>query len=207
MRSRDIMRSLQCEQRSVADILTEIATATTDAASRSAAALAQVCRAVVTGEGPTAAGRIHFSRTIDADDASLCARILVLAGHHGAPVSRAEADVLFDINAVGTERCDRGRFDDLLAKAVMHHVVSASGRQVPLQVPRREVALAPEHPLNGWTSAVDLNGDVGAWLSTHLRELKPSSPAACAIMKSTGWAARAAFSESAPVAALFDLAA
>ncbi len=197
------MRSLQCEQRSVADILTEIATAKTDAASRSAAALAEVCRAVVTGEGPTAAGRIHFSRTIDADDASLCARILILAGRHGAPVSRAEADVLFDINAVGTERCDRGRFDDLLAKAVMHHVVSACGRNAP----RREVALAPEHSLNGWTSAVDLNGDVGAWLSTRLRELKPFSAAACAIMTCAGWTARAAFSEGAPVAALFDLAA
>jgi hypothetical protein len=204
MRSCEIMRSLRCEQRSVSDIMTEIAAARSDAPSRSAAALAQVCRAVITGEGPTTAGRIHFSRTIDADDASLCARILVLAGHRGDPVSRAEADVLFDINAVGTDRRDMGRFDDLLAKAALHHVVSACG----LGAPRREIALAPEHPLNGWTAAVDLNGDAGAWLFAHLRELKPSSAAACAIMKAIDDAGtRAAFIEEAPVSALFDLAA
>jgi hypothetical protein len=202
MRSLEIMRSLQCEQRNVSDLMTEIAAAKTEAASRSAAALAQVCLAVVTGEGPTTAGRIHFSRTIDADDVSWCARILILAGHHGDPVSRAEADVLFDISAVGSERHDMGRFDDLLAKAVMHHVVSASVREVP----RREIALAPETPLKGWTSAVNLNADVRAWLSARLRELAPSSPAACAIMKATGGAARAAPGDEA-VAALFDVAA
>jgi hypothetical protein len=203
MRSCEIMRSLQCEQRNVADIMTEIATAKSEAALRSASALTQVCRAVITGEGPTTAGRIHFSRTIDADDVSLCARILILAGYHGDPVSRAEADVLFDINAVGSDRRDMGRFDDLLAKAVMHHVISACGREVP----GREIALAPENPLNGWASAVNMNADARAWLSVRLRELKPSSAAACAIMKATGGAARAAPGAEAPVAALFDLAA
>jgi hypothetical protein len=207
MWSCEIMRSLQCEQRDVSDILAEIAAARTEAASRSAAALAEVCRAVITGEGPTTAGRIHFSRTIDADDVSLCARILILAGRHGDTVSRAEADVLFDIGAAGNDRCDMGRFDDLLAKAVMHHVASACGRRMPLQMPRREIALAPEHPLEGWTSALDPDADVRAWLSVRLRGLKPASAAACAIMKATGGAARAAFSEDAPVAALFDFAA
>jgi hypothetical protein len=37
----------------------------------SVAALAQVCRGIITGEGPTVVGRVHFSRTIDADDAAL----------------------------------------------------------------------------------------------------------------------------------------
>jgi hypothetical protein len=203
MRSFEITRSLQCEQRNVADLMTEIATAKSDIALRSASALAQVCRAVITGEGPTTAGRIHFSRTIDADDVSLCARILILAGRHGDPVSRTEADVLFDINAVGSDRCEMGRFDDLLAKAVMHHVVSACGREVP----RREIALAPENPLNGWTSAVNMNADAGTWLSVRLRELRPSSAAACAIMKATRGAVRTAPGDEAPVAGLFDLAA
>jgi hypothetical protein len=203
MRSCEIMRSLQCEQRNVADLMTEIAAARSEVALRSAAALAQVCRAVITGEGPTTAGRIHFSRTIDADDVSLCARILILAGHDGDPVSRAEADVLFDISAVGSDRCDMGRFDDLLAKAVMHHVVSACGRKAP----GREIALAPEHPLEGWASAVDVTADAGAWLSTRLRELKPASAAACAITRATRGTAHADFGKEVPVAPVFDLAA
>jgi hypothetical protein len=197
------MRSLQCEQRNVADLIAEIATAKSEVALRSATALAQVCREVITGEGPTTAGRIHFSRTIDADDVSLCARILVLAGHHGEPVSRVEADVLFDINAAGSDRCDMGRFDDLLAKAVMHHVMSACGHPVP----RREVALAPENPLDSWASAINMHTDVGAWLSMCLRELKPSSDAARAIFAAIGGAIRPRFGNEVPVAAPFDLAA
>src|SRR5258708_32129462 len=42
----------------------------------SAAALHDVLKGVITGEGPTVTGRVHFSRTLDPDDASLCARIL-----------------------------------------------------------------------------------------------------------------------------------
>ncbi len=46
----------------------------------SAAALRDVLKGVITGEGPTVDGRVHFSRTLDPDDASLCARILTAAG-------------------------------------------------------------------------------------------------------------------------------
>jgi hypothetical protein len=83
---------------------------------------------------------MHFSRTIDADDASLCARIFNAAGCTGIAVSRAEADALFAIDAAGNERRDGGRFDDLLAKAVVHYLMSAAGAGVP----SREIALAPE---------------------------------------------------------------
>ena len=197
------MASLQGEQRNIADLMAEIATGKSDITSRGAMALAQVCRAVITGEGPTTAGRIHFSRMIDADDASLCARILVLAGRNGDPVSRAEADVLFAIHAAGSDRCDKGRFDDLLAKAVMHHVIFASGGVVP----RREIALAPEIPLDRWTSAVDVNADVGAWLRMRLRDLRPSGAAASAIAEAIGRAERPDLCEEMRVAPLFDLAA
>ena len=85
----------------------------------SAAALRDVLKGVITGEGPTTAGRVHFSRALDPDDASLCARILKAAGGEaGAPVTRLEANVLFDIDAVAAERTDDGRFDDLLVKSV-----------------------------------------------------------------------------------------
>jgi len=41
-----------------------------------ALALTIVRDGVITGEGPTTKGRIHFSRALDADDAAWCARIL-----------------------------------------------------------------------------------------------------------------------------------
>jgi hypothetical protein len=161
-----------------------------------------VCRAVITGEGPTAAGRVHFSRTIDADDAALCARILILAGHNGDAVSRAEVDALFAIGAAGSDRHDSHRFDDLLAKAVMHHVMSASGRDVP----RREIALAPETALEAWTSAPSMDAGLKAWLDVRLRELRPSSFAVRTITAALCKAERDR-GKDVPIAALFDIAA
>src|SRR6187402_3365685 len=81
-------------------------------------ALTIVRDGVITGEGPTTRGRIHFSRALDADDAAWCARILTASAVEHQPVSRDEAEALFAINEAATERSDGGRFDDLLAKAV-----------------------------------------------------------------------------------------
>src|SRR5437763_15631857 len=112
-------------------------------------ALTIVRDGVITGEGPTTKGRIHFSRTLDADDAAWCARILTATAVEHQPVSRAEAEALFEINDVAAERSDNGRFDDLLAKAVAHHAAAASG----LPVPPRTVALSPDTDIASWTPA------------------------------------------------------
>src|SRR5260221_11718292 len=61
-------------------------------------ALTIVRDGVITGEGPTTKGRIHFSRTLDADDAAWCARILPAAAAEHQPVSRAEPHAAFDTN-------------------------------------------------------------------------------------------------------------
>jgi hypothetical protein len=53
-------------------------------------ALTIVRDGVITGEGPTTKGRVHFSRALDADDAAWCARILTAAAVEHQPVSRAE---------------------------------------------------------------------------------------------------------------------
>src|SRR4030081_1416540 len=53
---------------------------------------------VITGEGPTTKGRIHFSRALDADDAPWCARILTAAPVEQHPFGRTEAAALFEIN-------------------------------------------------------------------------------------------------------------
>jgi hypothetical protein len=130
-------------------------------------ALTVVRDGVITGEGPTTRGRIHFSRSLDADDVNWCARILTAAGVADEPISRAEAEALFEINDAGAERNDEGLFDDLLAKAVVHHATSASG----LPVPPRIVALAPDTAIESWapTQAIGVNIEVLEWIASQMR--------------------------------------
>ena len=66
-------------------------------------ALTVVRDGVITGEGPTTKGRIHFSRALDADDAAWCARILTATAVEHQPVSRAEAEALFEISDAAAE--------------------------------------------------------------------------------------------------------
>jgi hypothetical protein len=132
-----------------------------------ALALTVVRDGVITGEGPTTAGRVHFSRELDADDAAWCARILTADAVEHQPVSRAEAEALFEINDAAAERSDEGRFDDLLAKAVVHHAASASG----LPVPPRTVALSPETAIESWApiQAAGVDTDVLEWIASQMR--------------------------------------
>ncbi len=132
-----------------------------------ARALSVVRDGVITGEGPTTCGRIHFSRSLDVDDVNWCARILTAAAMADQPVSRAEAEALFEINDAGAERNDNGLFDDLLAKAVVHHAASASG----LPVPPRAIALSPDTTIESWapTQAIGVNIEVLEWIAGQMR--------------------------------------
>ena len=138
-----------------------------------ALALTVVRDGVITGEGPTTRGRVHFSRALDADDAAWCARILTATAVDHEPVSRAEAEALFEINDAAAERSDDGRFDDLLAKAVVHHAASASG----LPVPPRTVALSPQTGIESWapTRAVGVDTEVLEWLASQMRGKRRSN--------------------------------
>jgi hypothetical protein len=130
-------------------------------------ALTIVRDGVITGEGPTTKGRIHFSRALDADDAAWCARILTATAVEHQPVSRAEAEALFEIGDAAAERSDDGRFDDLLAKAVAHHAASESG----LSVPPRTIALSPDTDIESWAPAKAMNIDtkVLEWIASQMR--------------------------------------
>ncbi|RJF65452.1 hypothetical protein [Rhodopseudomonas palustris] len=132
-----------------------------------AQALGIVRDGVITGEGPTTRGRVHFSRTLDTADAAWCVRILTAAAVENQPISRAECEALFEINAAAAERKDDGRFDDLFAKAVVHHAAAASG----LPVPSRSVALAPDTEIESWapTQAVGVNTEVLEWIGRQMR--------------------------------------
>ena len=130
-------------------------------------ALTIVRDGVITGEGPTTKGRIHFSRTLDGLDAAWCARILTATAVEHQPVSRAEAEALFEINDAATERSDSGRFDDLLAKAVAHHAASEAG----LPVPPRTVALSPDTAIESWapTQALNAGTETLEWIARQMR--------------------------------------
>jgi hypothetical protein len=132
-----------------------------------ALALTVVRDGVITGEGPTTRGRIHFSRALDADDAAWCARILTATAVEHQPVSRAEAEALFEINDAAAERSDNGRFDDLLAKAIVHHAAAVSG----LQVPPRTVALSANTAIESWAPkrAVSADTEVLHWIASQMR--------------------------------------
>ncbi len=81
----------------------------------SMAALRTVLAGVITGEGPTTQGRVHYSRALDAEDAALCARILTARGMDQAAVTHGEADMLFEINAAAADRADAGRCNTLIS--------------------------------------------------------------------------------------------
>jgi hypothetical protein len=132
-----------------------------------ARALTIVRDGVITGEGPTTKGRVHFSRELDADDVAWCERILTASAVEHQPVSRAEAEALFEIDGAATERSDSGRFDDLMAKAVVHHAASASG----LPVPPRTVALSPETAIESWapTRSANVDTEVLEWIASQMR--------------------------------------
>jgi hypothetical protein len=130
-------------------------------------ALTIVRDGVITGEGPTTKGRVHFSRALDADDAAWCARILTASAVEHQPVSRAEAEALFEIDEAAAERTDDGRFDDLLAKAIAHHAASESG----LPVPPRTVALSPDTDIESWAPSHARGIDTEAldWIAKQMR--------------------------------------
>ncbi|WP_448044109.1 hypothetical protein [Bradyrhizobium liaoningense] len=130
-------------------------------------ALSIVRDGVITGEGPTTRGRVHFSRSLDTDDTAWCLRILTATAVNDQPVSRAEAEVLFEINEAATERTDGGRFDDLLAKAVAHYAASASG----LKVPPRSVALSADTEIESWAPsyASKVNTEMLEWIAGQMR--------------------------------------
>jgi len=135
-------------------------------------ALTIVRDGVLTGEGPTTRGRVHFSRALDADDAAWCVRILTASAVEHQPVSRAEAAALFAISDAATERSDGGRFDDLLAKAVAHHAASETG----LKVPPRTVALSPDTAIESWAPNQSAHkAEVLEWIASQMRGKRRSN--------------------------------
>lgn len=88
-------------------------------------ALRQIRHAAITGEGPAAAGRVHFSRTVDAGDVELIDRVLRRGPAAALEAGEAEAEILFDIADACTGSNDDA-WDALFVEAIAGHV-RASG--------------------------------------------------------------------------------
>jgi hypothetical protein len=157
----------------LSDLIRDIETSAGADRDLAARALGIVRDGVITGEGPTTEGRVHFSRAIDVVDVAWCMRILNAMAVANLPISRAEAETLFEINEAASDRNDDGRFDDLFAKAIVHHAASASG----LPVPPRSVALSPETAIESWapTQAIGVNIEVLEWISAQMRGKRRSN--------------------------------
>jgi hypothetical protein len=126
-------------------------------------ALAQVRHAAITGEGPAAQGRPHFSRVVDAADVDLLGRILGSArGLEGAAISRAEADMLFDIADACTGAANDGAWDQLFVRAIAHHLLGTT-------MPRGRAA--------GELTATSESGPEGEWAHGRSRSLDESGVA------------------------------
>jgi hypothetical protein len=178
------------------ELITAIETSPIGTHDHAAQALAFVRDGIITGEGPTTRGRVHFSRELDAADAAWCARILTAPALAQAPVSRAEAETLFQIDEAASERTDGGRFDDLFAKAVVHHTAAASG----LKVPPRSIALAADTAIERWAPArgIDIDVQVLEWLGRQMRTNRRPNTALMTLIATLVGAAALPLAQSLP---------
>jgi hypothetical protein len=104
-------------------------------------AIEQVRRSVVEGRAIAHPDFPRDAGVVSADEVELIRRILFAFGGEGnIAVSRAEAELLFDINDATDESRNDPAWSDLFVKAIANHLMAASGYQVPT----REEALRRE---------------------------------------------------------------
>ena len=137
----------------------------------SAFAIRQLCAACISGEGALIGERVHFSRTVDAEDAVILHRILVAAGGaEGRPIAREEAEALFDLHDAMARSQNATAFSDLFYRAIANHVLAASGHALE---PRKE-ALSSDYVLS---AQLRPDPEQVLWLSERImRDGQPTLP-------------------------------
>src|SRR5262249_14961766 len=104
-------------------------------------ALQQVKLAVISGDGPLRSGCALDPGCISASEVALLRRILYAFGGDGSTaITRAEAEVLFEIDAATATSQSHPSWRDLFVKAIANCVMVASGYAPPT----RDGALARE---------------------------------------------------------------
>ncbi|MEZ5872322.1 MAG: hypothetical protein R3D32_10805 [Nitratireductor sp.] len=103
--------------------------------------LETVARSVIDGEGPLARGRQLTPGVIGEPEVELIRHVLyAFGGEQGLSISRAEADILFDINDRTVEAENHPAWRELFVKAIANHLMAAA----TYKAPPRTVALARE---------------------------------------------------------------
>ncbi|MBA3518038.1 MAG: hypothetical protein H0T75_10440 [Rhizobiales bacterium] len=169
-------------------------------------ALSQVAKAIIGGDGPLArGGRLEAGR-VTRDKADLMRRILYAFGGDGnLAVSRAEAEILFDINDAAAAADNDPAWSDLFVKAIASFLMAASGYAVPSrqEAIRREAWL--DEPAGGVAdffgrmAAGSLRGVLqsyrepegeGAWAARNARLEANSSVSEVVTAEEAEWLAR-----------------
>jgi hypothetical protein len=141
-------------------------------------ALQQVKRAVVHGDGPLRAGEMSEKGRIAEPEVELVRRILYAFGGDGnVAVTRAEAEVLFEINDAIADPAANTAWSDLFVKAVTNVMMAASGQAVPTReealrrdsLCRGREELAPQALLRAMVKA-SLDGVRGSYQEQSLEE-------------------------------------
>ncbi len=128
-----VTRNGRCPRKVELDLIVNILdTSRWSPVSLSRFALEQVRRAVSHGDGPLRTGHEPVAGSIRESEVELVRRILYAFGGDGSvAVTRAEAEVLFDINDAIADPAANPAWADLFVKAITNVVMAASGRGVP----------------------------------------------------------------------------
>jgi hypothetical protein len=99
----------------------------------SAFTLSQVAQAIATGTGPLRpANTLSAKGVVGGQDVDMLNRILLAFGNFGeVAITRAEAEVLLDINDVTSEAHNDPAWSDLFIKSITNLLMAASGYSVP----------------------------------------------------------------------------
>lgn len=138
----------------------------------SAFALKQVAHAVLDGKGALARGGALASGTIGEAEVNLMRRVLYAFGGEGnVAITRAEAEILFDLNDRTSEAGNHPSWSDLFVKAVANYLMCASGYNAPTRAEalRRDAFLDnTDASVSGFLSSM-VSGGFGAVLSAYRR--------------------------------------
>ncbi|MGV2974909.1 hypothetical protein AB1P65_05610 [Roseibium alexandrii] len=108
-------------------------------------ALKIVADSVISGQGATRSGATLTPGVILDAEVEILRRVLYAgAGCGGIAISKAEAEILFDLNDASSEADNAPAWSELFAKAVANYLMALSG----FAPPPREVALAREDWIN-----------------------------------------------------------
>ncbi|MCC5979204.1 MAG: hypothetical protein JJU21_14165 [Salinarimonas sp.] len=129
---------------------------------------------VLSGDGTSVTGEQHAPGIVTKADVDALRRVLFVASSEGfGAVSRAEAEVLFDIADATADADNDPGFDDLFARAIGNHVLCGIGRHAPCpdEARRRETWLDETRPLGSGIGSI-LRGMFGSRTTQSIQSMQ-----------------------------------